>query len=350
MVDTEKLKQGTDLRDLAAGLVTLRRESASESSGPCPKCGGSDRFHVTPQFAFCRQCWPPESTTPAHDAIGFVQWAGLAGDFRSAIEYLGGGATGAAVHPLRAADPKAKRVTWRDASWQTAAQREVRAAQRLLASPAGRPGADYLRGRGLSREAWEAWGLGYADTWDPRLKACRPAIVIPWQRQRITAVKYRFLDVPDGGLRYVSRSGSECIAFGMNMAGGHFSTLWLLEGELNAISLWQALCAAHCVNFDVVSFGGDAKAAHLDPVVQSWAARYLRVIVWADNGNKASAAMAGIPGALGLRSTEVDGRKLDASALLELGGLAEFIASVLGRLDADAGFAQRLRAAMESAA
>lgn len=352
--DTEKIKKDFDLRDLAGRLVELRKESTAELSGPCPKCGGTDRFHVKADMAFCRQCWPLERTTPAHDAIGFVQWVGLAADFRAAVEYLGGrGVPSSAVIRRAPVTPAPKAAAWQAQDWQDAARRELAAAVARLASSAGDPGAEYLLQRGILPETWQAWGLGYGDAWDPRLKAARPAIYIPWQRDRITAVKYRFLTVPDGGLRYSSRAGGQCLAYGLNMARGHWSTLWVIEGELNALSLWQALRAAYCVNFDVISFGSDAKADHLDPAVKSWAGRYQQVLVWADDPDKALAAMRALPGTFGLfgvRSPVVDGRKLDANAMLaEPGALARFALAAWDRFDHDLEYVGRVQASIEAA-
>lgn len=353
-IDTERLKQGVDLRDLAGRLVMLRKESAAELSGPCPKCGGDDRFHVKEDVFFCRQCYPLENGKP-HDAIEFVTWAGLARDFRGAVDYLGGrGVPSSAVIRRAPVTPAPKAAGWQAATWQDAARRELQEAQARLSSPAGDPGAQYLLSRGLTPETGQAWGLGYGDAWDPKLEERRPAIVIPWQYRQITALKYRFLTVPEGGLRYSSKGGSQTIAFGFNLAGAHWSTLWLVEGELNALSLWQALRADYCVNFDVISFGSDAKAAHLAPAVKAWAGKYQQVIVWADDPDKALAAMRALPGTFGLfglRSPVVEGRKYDANAmLLEPGALASFALAAWNRFDQDLAYIHKVQEAIETAA
>ena len=160
-VDVDRLKSGVDLRDLAGRLVILRRESNAELSGPCPKCGGDDRFHVKADAAFCRQCWPLETRTPAHDAIGFVQWAGLAHDFRGACEYLnGGGLLPSGPVARRAPEAKPTAARWQAADWQAEARRELAAAQARLLAPEGEPGRAYLTARGLRPATWQAWGLG----------------------------------------------------------------------------------------------------------------------------------------------------------------------------------------------
>lgn len=351
-VDTERLKSGVDLRDLAGRLVMLRKESTAEFSGPCPKCGGEDRFHVKADMFFCRTCYPLENGRP-HDAIEFVTWAGLARDFRGAVDYLGGPAL-LPSGPQRAPAARApKPQAWHAAEWQTAARRELAAGVARLASSAGDPGAEYLAARGILPETWQAWGLGYGDAWDPKLEKRRPAILLPWQRDQVTAIKYRFLTVPEGGLRYSSKAGGQCLAFGLHMAGAHGSTLWLIEGELNALSLWQALRAEYYVNFDVVSFGADNKAAHVDPVVKAWAGKYQQVIVWADDPDKALAAMLALPGTFGLfglRSPVVDGQKLDANAMLRApGALARFAVAAWDAFDKDLAYIGRLQAALEAA-
>ena len=44
LVETAK---GADMLELARRYTTLRRESSHEWAGPCPRCGGDDRFHCT---------------------------------------------------------------------------------------------------------------------------------------------------------------------------------------------------------------------------------------------------------------------------------------------------------------
>lgn len=351
-IDTDKLKERVDLCDLAGRYTTLAKWAARELAGPCPRgacTAKTDGFHVHADGWFlCYTCHPEPG-----DVIEFLQWLGLARDFKGACEYLAG-PTGLAQLPTPAhrVTPSAKQADWQNEDWQREARAILTRAQACLASDAGDAGADYLLRRGILIPTWEAWGIGFDPAkYDPATERKRPAIVLPWQRERITALKYRFTDSTGKGDRFTQKGGGQQIAFGLHVAGEHFSTLWLVEGELNALSLWQALRAEHCVNFDVVSFGGDSKAAHLDPVVKGWAARYLQVIVWADDQAKAAAAMSAIPGAFGLRSPVVNGQKLDANALVcERGALAEFALTAWDQFDSDPAFVARARAALELAA
>ena len=68
-IDTQQLIQGINLIKLAACYTELHNESTKEFSGPCPKCGGHDRFHVTANWFFCRQCHEKRG-----DAIEYMRW------------------------------------------------------------------------------------------------------------------------------------------------------------------------------------------------------------------------------------------------------------------------------------
>lgn len=324
-IDTETIKARVDLADLAGRYTTLTKWSTSELAGPCPReaCTAKENgFHVHDDGWFkCYQCHPARG-----DAIEFMQWLGLAHDFRAACDLLGGAPMPTPAQPV-APRPKPKDTTWHDDAWQAEARATLARAQAVLDSPAGEPGRAYLAGRGLTPETWRAWGLGYDPArWDSAQKRKRPAVVMPWVNDtHVMAVKYRFTDSTSRADRFTQKGGGQQITFGLQMMTGA-QTLWLTEGELNALSLWQALRAVGRVD-DVLSFGSEGKADHLDQVVIDRAKRYARVIVWADKADVAGAAMQAIPGAFGLRSPVIEGgKKLDANELLqEPGALIRFV-------------------------
>ena len=82
-IDTAKLKETISLIDLAGRYVELRKATADEYHGPCPWCGGTDRFRVRADFFACRQCGR------TGDAINFVQEHDNV-DFKEAVQRLGG--------------------------------------------------------------------------------------------------------------------------------------------------------------------------------------------------------------------------------------------------------------------
>lgn len=63
-IDTALIKQRADLlRELPHQLYKIAGTQGGEYAGPCPKCGGVDRFHAQPDRAegarwACRQCHP----------------------------------------------------------------------------------------------------------------------------------------------------------------------------------------------------------------------------------------------------------------------------------------------------
>ena len=61
MTDTAVLRQSVDLLALVGAdsrLVKVASTRGGEYAGPCPFCGGEDRFRVQPEQGqwFCRQC------------------------------------------------------------------------------------------------------------------------------------------------------------------------------------------------------------------------------------------------------------------------------------------------------
>src|SRR5215212_6417794 len=73
-IDTSALLASVDLLSLVSNDTQLRWVSGTrggEYAGPCPFCGGRDRFRVQPeqQRWWCRTCSPDEHWS---DAIGYL--------------------------------------------------------------------------------------------------------------------------------------------------------------------------------------------------------------------------------------------------------------------------------------
>ncbi|WP_400769348.1 toprim domain-containing protein [Methylosinus sporium] len=69
----------------AAGLLGLKLPRTGEYAGPCPACGGRDRFSINPRKAV----WNCRGAGGGNDAIGLVEHVrGV--DFRAAVEFLTG--------------------------------------------------------------------------------------------------------------------------------------------------------------------------------------------------------------------------------------------------------------------
>lgn len=331
-IDTDALKARIDLVALVGRTVKLRFESTKESekSGACPRCGGRDRLHVKPSGWMCRQCHPQWS-----DAIAWVQWLYNV-PFLEAVQMLD--ATALPTAPVRQhrTVPDLSRSV--PAEWdQVAIEAHLETCQ--LALPDS-PGAAYLLGRGLKPATWGAYLLGY--------DAARSAIAMPWYRGgTLNAINYRLLDPPPGQRKNRHEPGGRPggLLFGAHALAEEWHaprpngtdplasrSLILVEGEINCMSIWQAVYDA---GVDVLSFGGETIRTP-DKIV-AMATRYRCCIVWKDKRELAIAEAQRIPGAAAYWSEYgepgEDGKrpKRDANDHLQAGTLVELVACLLWR-------------------
>lgn len=313
-------------------LVRIANTYSGEYAGPCPFCGGTDRFHVQPitGWWFCRQCTPRGG-----DAIDYVQRREQLA-FPEAIAYLVGYAAGSStrhmrVHPTtRPALPN-----WTQPAWQQVAQTLVQEAEAALADDiAGAAARAYLADRGLRPETWQAWRLGFTLAWQPVRREALPAITLPWcgADGLIQAVQYRYCG--PGIARHDrcgQKAGGQRLLFGLPRLSDR-ATLIVTEGELNAISCWQTANTWA----DVLSIGSqeNARLPRVSEALQSIALPYRRIIVWLDERELALAIADRVAPFNGTAIWSVHG--LDANNLLQRGLLAARLANAV----ADAGWAK----------
>ena len=86
-------------------LIRIANTHGGEYAGPCPFCGGADRFHVVPEEGkwYCGQCTPRGG-----DAIDYVQRREQVA-FEAAVDLVLGGTAGAAAGADAHADASAPR-------------------------------------------------------------------------------------------------------------------------------------------------------------------------------------------------------------------------------------------------
>ena len=82
----DRAKQA-DILEVAKRYVTLKREGVSEWAGPCPVCGGTDRFSVNTR----KRIWNCRGCAKGGNVIGLAQHAGGA-TFAQAVAALNGDA------------------------------------------------------------------------------------------------------------------------------------------------------------------------------------------------------------------------------------------------------------------
>lgn len=340
-----------DIVELVGKYTELHREANSEYHGPCPFCGGHDRLVAKPDGWFCRQCKPMNAAHGWHSSIDFVQ-AKLGMNFRESVAYLTGGNFETTVRKLQ---PTAKQPVQpvQSPAWHAKALAMVTAAQERIEAA-----TTYLEGRRIDLSTALAFGLGYRPdaplpaTWDAKTKqhtaGPQPAIVIPWYRAgKLVAVRYRFLTThrytdTDGRQRTAKLTSVPGSDFTALLYGGHMlpafvtmpldangkcaeqlRTLIIIEGEINAMSVWQV---ANGWNWDVLSLGSESQP--LPTGGRALAERYGRTIVWMDKPEIAKALMAQVPGSVAVNSPPVVDKVLDANDLLQSGQLASFLHEV----------------------
>jgi hypothetical protein len=347
-IDTEAIKQSYDLREYAGRYTTLRRESAHELAGPCPKCGGDDRFHCDTEWFFCRQCH-----TKRGDVIEFVTWKDNV-SFKEAIVSLTNAPLPA---PATRRAPTPKRPTEQPLDWQQQAEAIVKQAHARLFDDSDKDaeiGRNYLEHiRKLEPHTWQAFKLGFtpgAPLPGTRGEQRAPAIVVPWYRAgKVVAVRFRFLQWHE----YTDSEGKERKEKQTALTGSSFSgvlygeqaqinfteqpkgrpyygptpegfvgieserTLIICEGELNNCSIWQA---AQDTNLDVRSLGSESAIITSD--MAEYAANFGTVFVWMDKGERATAA-----GDILIDAHPIESPKgQDANDMLQAGTLGGFLA------------------------
>jgi DNA primase len=166
MIDLLSLKRQVDLLALAERNTSLRRVATSgggEWAGPCPFCGGQDRFRVQPHQPgggrwLCRQC----TDGKWQDAIAFGQrlWPGL--PFPQVCELLSGGALPTTTKTQQPATPDNPAYCPPPEDWQAAALQAVEVCQHNLWEPAGEAAQAYLHARALQDGTLHYWRLGYS--------------------------------------------------------------------------------------------------------------------------------------------------------------------------------------------
>lgn len=228
--------------DLLEEEVRLTQVTSHEWAGPCPWCGGKDRFHVwaNPDRYWCRKCHRKG------DPILYLR------DFVG-MQFDRAKTAAADLEPIEAGRPshqspsssrrKRQAQPQPSAAWRRKLNIAVRDAADAIWSPSGQPGYRYLRSRGFTKRTIRDFRLGFVaegfhvgDIWVP------PGITIPWHRNgKLIAVNVRRLDDESDRPRYRKVRGSKNSLFGIDRLEDDTDLpVMLVEGEFDAMSLQQA--------------------------------------------------------------------------------------------------------------
>ncbi len=244
-----------------ASLKRVSGTHGGEYAGPCPSCGGTDRFHVWPEQGdggryWCRGC------SKSGDAIQYLKdFRGL--PYLEACHLLGLEPKSNGRHSLnwdqRSRQPGSTTATWKPKEstlpgdqWSLKAGQFVEwSEQQLWTTDQGKEALSWLHGRGLLddtikrfRPGWntqnwfpkrEAWGLPTVrkDDGKPKKLWLPLGLVIPKiAGERVDRVRVR---QPDGNPRYFLVPGSDTGP--LVIPGGPACVV--VESELDAILLHQ---------------------------------------------------------------------------------------------------------------
>lgn len=299
-----------DLLSLLAGethLHRVARTKGGEYAGPCPFCGGDDRFRVWPQHPdgrgewWCRQCGRQGDAIDylrQHDGLTYAEALGQLDVARAGGRPGGPPRMPSPSSPTRTEPPN---DTWQEAAWGF-----VERSQASLWASSGARALDWLRRRGLRdetirtaglgynsidcREGWKRWGLepreGTSGVWLPR------GIVIPWD---VGSVLWRVNIRRSAGVpKYMAPAGCSNALYNADALTADRPAM-ITEGELDALTVNQeagdlvvavasgstggarrirwiaalAVCARVLVSFDAELDKGDKAAQFWVEVLQN---------------------------------------------------------------------------------
>lgn len=257
--------------DLAQEDTTWNRKASTprEKKGPCPGCGGTDRFSVKQddkgRWVFmCRYCWDSQELLPTGEHRGWGDDYDYLRHYRHmahgeilalrAAHADGDQAIGQQGRPVNRA-ARAHARAYESDVWQDAAMATVKEYEQALWSPGGQWVADYImQKRGLSEETARAAHLGYST------KGGIPRLIIPVFNHSGPDNAGRIVAIYRRDLRAGIASGERW----QDAPGGTKSELYLadclkvkrptvlLEAALDALAVVQE-CAGMC---NVVATGG----------------------------------------------------------------------------------------------
>ena len=249
--------------DLASIDTRLHRVAIHEYAGPCPGCGGDDRFHVNLRKRgghggfMCRYCWPAEEKGWGDEIDYLRHFKGMS--FHAAKTHLG---EAPQVNGLLSHVNTRYRATagFKSESWQSLAREVADSACEQILTPEGQACLDYLHLRGFTDETIRKARLGFDTRWSPKAGQKVPCITIPWYADgkywKITCRDIRMNCPPDH--RYFSLSGStnQGLYFGDVLKARRGFVAFLVEDEFSALAIAQE--AGDLVNVVAIS-GADSE-------------------------------------------------------------------------------------------
>jgi len=280
MIDPILVKeQAPDLLSLVEPLTTLRKVSSSgggEWSGPCPFCGGIDRFSVQPHkdhgLWLCRHC----TDGTWKDSIEFVRRRDNVG-YVEACQTLFRGPVKIGVDPEEYERIQEKREATIQERLEQEKETQQQVRDRLHEERAWEPYHQILQSSDIARQLWNERGLtdewidyykvGYCparEFYSPTKFIC-PTLTIPtWYAEKCVGLSHRLLmeDPPGGKYRPHFAGAGKPLFMADVIKNGLGENVLLLEGEIKTMvtfaNIWkdQPLMGHPLYQADVVGIAG----------------------------------------------------------------------------------------------
>lgn len=228
-IDFQSLKRADIFNVLERDGIKLKG-NGNERMGPCPKCGGNDRFHAKVHngigYWFCRSCYYDVTGHVWHDVIEYYQWRDGVGVVEAASE-LGGMPMSPYFPPQKTYSKPAMPPPESDITrWKNALARSSNAQM-------------FLAGKNISDTEIDCYDLGFQDDW-----WAGPAITIPIRepvkdesgkfKMALRNVQRRLLVPREDQPKYMNPSGIGAWPLGLDTIAGE-TTIAINEGSFKKI-------------------------------------------------------------------------------------------------------------------
>ena len=251
-MDFETIKTQNQLAALLEGyqLKKVANTGGGELAGPCPFCGGRDRFRVQPanNIWLCRNC----TNGQWRDVIDFVAKRDNL-TIGQAAQKLSAGLKAGNEKPAAAHEPKTEWQAYGPppATWQLEAREAVKTCQKTLYSEQGARALAYLEKRGFKHETLRRFNIGYSGGYKSGSLWIPHGITIPAE---IGGVLWYLKIRTNHSPKYTLVKGSKPAALFNADALERAKSCLVTEGEFNAMIATQEFGDL----IPVASMGGSA--------------------------------------------------------------------------------------------